>query len=114
MNTNHQKNIMKFNKTIITYSWSKEPEISHRISGHLFEAIDYFLDNRNIKILLPEINELRNALKMQNVVDVKGKKYSYQASVTYMDLIIECEKLGDYIINVEEAVKDSTTLTKKI
>ena len=61
-----------------------------------------------------EINELRNALKMQNVVDVKGKKYSYQASVTYMDLIIECEKLGDYIINVEEAVKDSTTLTKKI
>jgi len=31
-----------------------------------------------------------------------------------MDLIIECEKLGDYIINVEEAVKDSTTLTKKI
>lgn len=59
MNTNHQKNIMKFNKTIITYSWSKEPEISHRISGHLFEAIDYFLDNRNIKILLPEINELR-------------------------------------------------------
>ena len=61
-----------------------------------------------------EINELRNALKMQNVVDVNGKKYSYQASVTYMDLIIECEKLGDYIINVEEAVKDSTTLTKKI
>ncbi len=61
-----------------------------------------------------EINELRNNLKLQNVVDVKGKKYSYQASVTYMDLIMECEKLADYIINVEEAVKDSTTITKKI
>ena len=45
--------IYKDNNNYISYSWFTEPEISHKISGHLFEAIDYFLDNRNIKILLP-------------------------------------------------------------
>jgi phosphate:Na+ symporter len=51
-----------------------------------------------------EINNFRNQLKLQNVDDVKEKKYDYQASVTYMDMIVECEKMGDYIINVVEAL----------
>ncbi len=72
------------------------------------------VDIRFGKEIEMEINEFRNALKLQNVVDVKGKKYSYQASVTYMDMIVECEKLGDYIINVEESVKDSLSLAKKV
>ena len=51
-----------------------------------------------------EINNFRNQLKLQNVSDVKEQKYDYQASVTYMDVIGECEKMGDYIINVVEAI----------
>ena len=53
-----------------------------------------------------EINELRNHLKLQNVTDVKEQKYDYQASVTYMDIIVELEKMGDYIINIAEALNE--------
>ena len=55
-----------------------------------------------------EINNLRNQLKLQNVTDVKEQKYDYQASVTYMDMIVECEKMGDYIINIAEALNEIT------
>jgi phosphate:Na+ symporter len=54
-----------------------------------------------------EINNFRNQLKMQNVDDVKNHKYQYPASVIYMDLVVECEKMGDYIVNVAEAVAES-------
>lgn len=54
-----------------------------------------------------EINNLRNQLKSQNISDVNAKKYEYQDSVTYMDIIVECEKMGDYIINVIEALSES-------
>jgi len=55
-----------------------------------------------------EINNFRNQLKLQNIRDVEEKKYDYQASVTYMDIIVECEKMGDYIINVMEALNEAT------
>ena len=51
-----------------------------------------------------EINNFRNQLKSQNILDVNAKKYEYQESVTYMDIVTECEKMGDYIINVMEAL----------
>ena len=53
-----------------------------------------------------EINNYRNQLKAQNVIDVNNKEYSYQMGVHYMDIIAECEKLGDYVVNVVEAHSD--------
>ena len=53
-----------------------------------------------------EINNYRNQLKNQNIVDVNNKDYSYQMGVFYMDIIAECEKLGDYVMNVVEASCD--------
>lgn len=50
-----------------------------------------------------EINNYRSQLKNQNIVDINNQKYDYQLGVFYMDLISECEKLGDYAINVIEA-----------
>ena len=50
-----------------------------------------------------EMNNYRAQLKNQNVVDVNNKEYDYQMGVHYMDLIGECEKLGDYVVNVVEA-----------
>lgn len=50
-----------------------------------------------------EINNYRTQLKNQNIVDINNQLYDYQMGVYYMDLISECEKLGDYIINVIEA-----------
>jgi phosphate:Na+ symporter len=50
-----------------------------------------------------EINNYRNTLKNQNILDVNNKQYDYQMGVYYMDIIGECEKLGDYVVNVVEA-----------
>ncbi len=54
-----------------------------------------------------EINNFRSQLKDKNIIDVNDKKYSYQMGVYYMDIIAECEKLGDYVVNVVEASSDS-------
>ena len=53
-----------------------------------------------------QINNYRNQLKSQNIIDVNNKEYDYQLGVFYMDLISECEKLGDYVVNVVEAGAD--------
>ncbi|NDP20189.1 MAG: Na/Pi cotransporter family protein [Paludibacter sp.] len=66
-------------------------------------------DEFNISVNIEyEINNFRNQLKLQNIRDVEERKYDYQASVTYMDIIVECEKTGDYIINVMEALNEAT------
>lgn len=51
-----------------------------------------------------EINNYRNRLKARNVEDINNKKYHYQDGVYYMDIIGEAEKLGDYVLNVVQAV----------
>lgn len=53
-----------------------------------------------------EINNYRKDLKRLNVDDLSENKYSYQLGVYYLDIINECEKLGDYVINVVEARTD--------
>lgn len=50
-----------------------------------------------------EINNYRNQLKNQNINDVNNHVYTYAIGTMYMDIINECEKLGDYIVNVVEA-----------
>ena len=50
-----------------------------------------------------EINNFRDQLKSQNINDVNNREYTYAVGTIYMDLINECEKLGDYVVNVVEA-----------
>lgn len=50
-----------------------------------------------------EINNYRNQLKSQNISDVNNHEYTYAVGTIYMDIINECEKLGDYVVNVVEA-----------
>ncbi|MDD6553836.1 MAG: Na/Pi cotransporter family protein [Prevotellaceae bacterium] len=50
-----------------------------------------------------EINNYRNQLRAQNINDIEEDKYTYAIGTMYMDIIQECEKLGDYIVNVVEA-----------
>lgn len=51
-----------------------------------------------------EINNYRNQLKLHNLEDVNNKEYQYQDGVYFMDMVSECEKLGDYIINVMQVI----------
>ena len=50
-----------------------------------------------------EINNYRDQLKSQNIIDVNNHTYTYAIGTIYMDLINSCEKLGDYVVNVVEA-----------
>lgn len=50
-----------------------------------------------------DINSLRNRLKAENIINVDNHKYTYALGTMYIDIINECEKLGDYVINVVEA-----------
>ena len=63
---------------------------------------DNFDINRSFNIE-NEINNYRNQLRTENINDVNDHEYSYAIGTMYMDIVSECEKLGDYVINVVEA-----------
>ncbi|GGJ80974.1 MULTISPECIES: Na/Pi cotransporter family protein [Parabacteroides] len=69
----------------------KKPELTH----------DDINPSYNIE---NEINNYRNLLKQHNVEDINNKEYQYQDGVYYMDIVSEAEKLGDYVLNVVQAV----------
>ena len=71
----------------------------NRLMGGRKEAFDV---NRTFNIE-NEINNYRNQLKSQNINDINNHQYTYAVGTIYMDLINECEKLGDYVVNVVEA-----------
>ncbi len=71
----------------------------NRLMGGRKESYDV---NRTFNIE-NEINNYRNQLKAQNIADINNHEYTYAVGTIYMDLINECEKLGDYVVNVVEA-----------
>lgn len=99
------------------------PEMTKRVEN-MFVLVDQALEEMmqvlnenmadmtmsNIRVSLKiedDINALRNEYKMLNATEVKEQKYPYEVSVTYMDMIGECEKIGDYIINVVEQYQET-------
>lgn len=52
-----------------------------------------------------EINNYRNLLRTENLESINQKEYNYQSGIFYMDIVSEAEKVGDYIVNVVEAVE---------
>ena len=50
-----------------------------------------------------DINRMRQQLKADNIRAVNEREYDYNVGTMYIDLINECEKLGDYVVNVVEA-----------
>ncbi|MGM9720162.1 MAG: Na/Pi cotransporter family protein [Prevotella sp.] len=92
-----------------------EPQYEHL--HQMFELTDDSLSQMNVLLLgrkdnfdvnrsyniENEINNYRNQLKSQNINDVNNHEYTYAIGTMYMDIVSECEKLGDYVINVVEA-----------
>ena len=50
-----------------------------------------------------DINELRDRLRIDTVVEVNLHKYSYSLGTLYTDIVADCEKIGDYVMNIVEA-----------
>lgn len=73
------------------------------------------IDSKSVEMVL---NEKRDTLKRQNIENINNGEYTYQNSVFYMDIVLECEKMGDYMINVVEALAnykgEKKALTPKI
>ena len=74
-------------------------EHTNYMFNHTRETIDV---NHSFNIE-NEINNYRDQLRTQNINDVNSHAYTYTIGTMYMDLIQECEKLGDYVVNVVEA-----------
>ena len=50
-----------------------------------------------------EINMLRQRMKNDNIRAVNDHEYDYAVGTIFIDLVNECEKLGDYVVNVVQA-----------
>ena len=51
------------------------------------------------------INECRNHLREEHIVNIESNSYNYLTGVYYMDILSELEKIGDFLINVSQASK---------
>ena len=61
-------------------------------------------DIANAQDVEEDINEYRNNLKEEHLMNLENNTYNYLTGVYYMDLISECEHVGDFMINISEAI----------
>lgn len=52
-----------------------------------------------------EINDMRNMLREEEILRLEQQGAEYQSSVYYLDIVSEIERMGDYIINISEALQ---------
>ena len=65
------------------------------------------MDNiSNAQDIEQDINEYRNNLKEEHLLNLENNVYGYLTGVYYMDFISECEQVGDYMINISEAIME--------
>ncbi len=64
---------------------------------------------RTANYICQEIKKFRKQLRNLNAIDVNNHEYSYHIGTMYLDIINECEKLSEYIINTIEARIESNT-----
>ncbi len=98
---------------------SEFTEEQNKHLDHMFELVSGALNRMNLILHKPElvhddinpsynieneINNYSNQLKSRNIEDINNKLYQYQDGVYYMDIVSESEKLGDYVLNVVQAV----------
>ena len=50
------------------------------------------------------INDYRNILREEHIANLEKSKYNYKAGGFYMDIVNELEKIGDFIINISQAL----------
>ena len=50
-----------------------------------------------------DINELRNILRSDSAMGVDAHLYSYAIGTIYNAIVADCEKIGDYVMNIVEA-----------
>ena len=79
----------------------------------VLKAYDVMIENLKTKSLKDitnaenceyNINECRNHLREEHIVNIESDSYNYLTGVYYMDVLAELEKIGDFLINISQAV----------
>ena len=79
-------------QTMMTLCDDALSQMNTIMSGHRFEH-----DIRDSYRIENEINQMRQRLKNDNIRAVNDHEYDYAIGTIYIDLVNECEKLGDYV-----------------
>lgn len=79
------------------------------------KSYDVMIENLRNKMTLTDItnaenceyniNECRNHLREEHIVNIESNSYNYLTGVYYMDVLSELEKLGDFMINISQAAR---------
>ncbi|MDE5639884.1 MAG: DUF47 family protein, partial [Odoribacter sp.] len=94
-------------------------ELNHKLN-HMFSLVEETLKTmcRNLATEYKEvnakkayeteqaINDYRTILKQEHLIAIEEKRYDYPTGILYNDIFSECEKIGDYAINVTQAIKE--------
>lgn len=116
VNFNMARTIMRKKEGKVKFDAEIEKEIS-TMFDMVENALEVMLSNlkardekdvdiHQSKNIENEINNYRDQLKTRHLEYVKTKRYKYKAGVIFTDLVTECEKMGDSVINVSEALID--------
>ena len=85
----------------------------NKMSELIMKAYDVMIENlktENLKDISNalnceyNINECRNHLREEHIVNIESDSYNYLTGVYYMDVLAELEKIGDFLINISQAV----------
>ena len=79
------------------------------------KAYDVMIDNLRAEKISPlglrlatdceiEINDLRNNIREEEILKIEQDGVNYQSSVYYLDTVSEIERMGDFIINISQAL----------
>lgn len=94
-------------------------ELTNKLK-HMFALIDETLNAMSVNLsmeyrevnakkayeLEKAINDYRTILKQEHLIAIEEKRYDYPTGILYNDIFSECEKIGDYAINVTQAIKE--------
>ena len=76
-----------------------------------YEVMIVNLKNNNLRDITNaenceyNINECRNHMREEHIVNIENNSYNYLTGVYYMDVLSELEKIGDFLINISQAAK---------
>lgn len=64
------------------------------------------VDLNKANLMETQINRFRDTLRIEHLENLKSGVYTVEAGIIFNDMFQECERLGDYIINVSEALTE--------
>lgn len=74
------------------------------MTSNLRQGFSHIINISNAQDAEHDINEYRDNLKEEHLRNIESEESDYLKGVYYMDFVSECERVGDFAINVSEAL----------